>query len=95
VNVYMICLIGETTLYCVLAFYLFWNIFFFSSSLVNLEIMWFVPAAPSQSIRSWGRPWIHNMLDVRDIVSPSIMHISVYIRVGHGCAASNACQCNI
>ena len=31
-NVHTICLIGETTLYCVLSFYLLWNIFFFSSS---------------------------------------------------------------
>jgi len=30
-DVHMICLIGGTTLYCVLTFYLLWNIFFFSS----------------------------------------------------------------
>jgi len=32
VDVHTICLIGGITLYCVLAFYLLWNIFFFSSS---------------------------------------------------------------
>jgi len=31
-DVNTIYLIGKTTLYCVLAFYLLWNIFFFSSS---------------------------------------------------------------
>jgi len=56
VDVHTICLIAETTLYCVLAFYLLWNIFFFSSSCCLSRSCGFVSAMLPQSIRSWGRP---------------------------------------
>jgi len=54
VDVHTICLIGGITLYCVLAFYLLWNIFFsYSSYLSRLR-------RPSRSGRGGVLSWNHN-----------------------------------
>jgi len=51
-DVHTICLIGETMLYCVLIFYLFWNTFFFSSSRwINRSCSLFLLCHPSRSSR--------------------------------------------
>ena len=59
VDVHMICLIGETMLYCVFAFYLLWNIFFFSSfRCPNRLVVSFCCAAPVDLVVGTCR--IHN-----------------------------------
>jgi len=59
VDVHTICLIGRTTLYCVLAFYLLWNIFF-SSSYLSRSCGLFPLRCLNRSGRGGDLPWNHN-----------------------------------
>ena len=71
-DVHTICLIGGTILYCVLAFYLLQNIFFFSSSRYLSRLCGLFPLRhPSRSGCGGVLPWIHNNWYLAYILFPN------------------------
>jgi len=62
VDVRTICLIDGTTLYCMLTFYLLWNIFFSSSRCPNRSCDLFSLCRLSRFSRGGVLPWNHNRI---------------------------------